>query len=291
MATDTRNLPAFLSGNTDFQTYVTGIHAQFAVAVTAGHLVQVMDTGTVNPATVTTAGANTAAGWEIYRLNDANQSSYPVYIKVEYGQAAATTNPSLWLTVGTGTNGAGTLTGQLGTRRQCQQTFTGVASQVTPSYFCSRADGFVLVNNYLQGTIAAWMLLSVERTKDGSGNATTDGIIFLGGITSGLYAQTIPFTGPVPTAVASQHPGPYAIDNQGAFGANISIVPWMTTALGQLRFGLCTVVFRLTDLITQAAVSTTNLGSTHTYLPLTTAYTTAGSGLASASDGLAILYE
>jgi hypothetical protein len=292
MATDTRNLPAYLSGNTDFQTWVTGIHAQFAVAVTAGHLVQVMDTGTVNPATVTMAGANTAAGFEIYRLNDANQGSYPCFFKVEYGQAAAITNPSLWLTVGTGTNGSGTLTGQLGARKQCAQTFTGVVSQVLPSYFCSRADGFVLCNNYLQGTNTAWMLLVVERTKDGSGTATTDGIITLAGVTGGVQQQTIGFVGPVPTANSTGSlPGPSAIAAQGAFGANIAIVPLMNTALGQLRFGLCAMVFKLTDLISQAAVSTTNLGSTHTYLPLTSAYTTANAGLALASDAFAILYE
>jgi hypothetical protein len=292
MATDTRNAPAYLSNDADFQTWVAAVHAQFAVAVTAGHLVVTGDTGQINPAIVTRAGVNTAAGYEIYRLNDSNQSSYPVYFKVEYGQSAAATNPCLWLTVGTGSNGSGTLTGQLGTRKQCAQTFTGVASQVLPSYFCSRADGFVLVNNYLQGTATAYMFLLVERTKDGSGAATTDGIITLAGVTGGVQQQTIGFVGPVPTANSTgSHPGPSAIAAQGAFGANIAIVPLMNTALGQLRFGLCAMVFKLTDLISQAAVSTTNLGSTHTYLPLTSAYTTANAGLAVTSDAFAVLYE
>lgn len=82
-------------------------------------LVQASDTGQINWTTVTWPGTvSTAAGYEIWRFNDSLQSTAPVFVKVEYGRWTGFTFSvyALWITIGTGTNGAGTITGTSTTR-------------------------------------------------------------------------------------------------------------------------------------------------------------------------------
>ena len=71
---------------------------------TAGLVKESTVTGQINWATVNAPGAiNTVAGYEVYRFNDALQATAPVFIKIEYGFAAALTVPTMWITVGTTT--------------------------------------------------------------------------------------------------------------------------------------------------------------------------------------------
>jgi hypothetical protein len=96
------------------------------------------DTGQINWATVNVpAGANTAAGYEIYAFTDTLQATSPIYIKLEYGTGplGAANYPMLWVTVGTATNGAGTLTGTTTVRQNLLCNYNasgGISSAVTP---------------------------------------------------------------------------------------------------------------------------------------------------------------
>jgi hypothetical protein len=108
-------------------------------------LTQTADTGQVNWTTVTySSTANTSSGYEIYEFTDALQSTYPIYLKIEYGTgddpAAANGSPTIWLTVGQGSNGSGTLTGTLTTRTQIGCTNTNQEINTTtisyPTYIC-----------------------------------------------------------------------------------------------------------------------------------------------------------
>jgi hypothetical protein len=85
-----------------------------AAIATAGW-VQTADTGQINWSTVVRSAGGTAAGYEIWRLNDSLQSTAPIYIKVEYGTGPTTAYPGLWITAGTGSDGAGALTSLAGT--------------------------------------------------------------------------------------------------------------------------------------------------------------------------------
>ena len=64
------------------------------------------------------ASANTFAGYEIWRFNDAFQATKPVFIKIEYGVAAVVDRPSLRVTASSATNGAGTPSGQMSALRR-----------------------------------------------------------------------------------------------------------------------------------------------------------------------------
>jgi hypothetical protein len=146
------------------------------------------DTGQIdwstNPAV---PGSNAAAGYEVYRFKDALQSTAPIFLKLEYGNGSST-NPLMWITIGTGSDGAGTIT----------STFFGsilsttVTRQVIPpssmlssfagatTYLNSDAGGFALfAAPSFASTSSSGTLLLVERTRAFDGTATGDGFAFI----------------------------------------------------------------------------------------------------------------
>lgn len=76
-------------------------------------LTQTGDTGQIDWTTVTApVAATTYQGYEIWRFNDTAHATVPIFIKIEYGSGSTDgTRPNLRVSVGTGSNGAGTLTG------------------------------------------------------------------------------------------------------------------------------------------------------------------------------------
>jgi hypothetical protein len=107
---------AWASGNehsTDalFRVWGSELSAKFA----AVGLVQTADTGQINWATATRAANSSSfatgnAGYEIWRFNDSVQAAAPIYMKVLYGTGLSGA-PRIGIEVGTGSDGAGTLTG------------------------------------------------------------------------------------------------------------------------------------------------------------------------------------
>lgn len=146
-------------------------------------LVQTADTGQINWSTVTRPSVSAAAGYEIWRFNDTLQATAPILIKVEYGTAGSAVYPQMWATVGTSSNGSGTLTGTLSGRNLiCHQ--GGVFSGNTPSYLCSVPGHFGLA--WKIGALAGvgTALFVVARTHDASGAPTATGAIVYFGVTN-----------------------------------------------------------------------------------------------------------
>lgn len=80
----------------------------------AAGFVQTDDTGQLDVATVVRPGTtSTAAGYMIFRTNDGFS---PVFVKIEPGVFNNQARAATWMTFGTGTNGAGTITGLISTR-------------------------------------------------------------------------------------------------------------------------------------------------------------------------------
>ena len=80
--------------------------------LTAVGLAKTADTGQIDWATVARPTTNTW-GYEIRRMSDSLDTASPIFIKIEYGTGGAVTRPGLRISTGTGSNGAGTLTGLL----------------------------------------------------------------------------------------------------------------------------------------------------------------------------------
>jgi hypothetical protein len=274
-------LPAYLSNDADFQTWCQGI----ATALVACGLVKTGDTGQQNNATVTRPGTtNTASGYEIYRFDDTLQSTKPIYIKVEYGTGGATDRPSLWITVGTGTNGAGTLSGNVGTRRQNAQNSSKTASTTLPLYASgamtstdARVTLAFSVDTAANGNAG---MFHVERTLDSSGSPTSDGFCtFMWGTAAGSPGsqwQMIPNTGSVPSANTTTCPAldVGATGGNEVFGGNTAMCP-MLGILGKISEHSL-LVYRDADLGALGSATVTIHGASHTFMPLGVAVRNSG---------------
>lgn len=91
----------------NFTTFAGGVHN----GVLNRGWIQTSDTGQCDPTTVTVPAADTFAGYCIYRTNDGVGDVF--YLRVDYGRENNTDGPRFKCQLGTGTNGAGTLTGNV----------------------------------------------------------------------------------------------------------------------------------------------------------------------------------
>jgi hypothetical protein len=114
------------------------------------------------------------AGYEIYRFSDTLQSTVPVFIKIEYwNTASGSTYLGLYITVSTGTDGAGNMTGNVSNRFPMVSYAAG-DNAVRTSYFSGSTNRlcFALWPNLASGN---WFVFSVERTHDSTGADTNAG--------------------------------------------------------------------------------------------------------------------
>ncbi len=77
----------------------------------AGMLTQTADTGQINTATVNRPGTNTEGGYAIFRFDDTQQATAPIFIRFGFGTGGGVAIPRLQWTVGTESNGSGTVSG------------------------------------------------------------------------------------------------------------------------------------------------------------------------------------
>lgn len=286
MATDQRNLPAYLSNDADFRSWGSGIAAQLA----AVGLVQTADTGQVNWSTVTRPSAATDGGYEIWRFNDALQATLPIYIRIDFGVAATQDRPRLKFTVGTGSNGSGTINGQAGTAVTGTNTSSKTAGVTLPSYCSHTAGQFALVSgvdnaspNYTHSAI-------IERSHDATGAATADGILTAIGPGATITKQVIPPTGTVPgtsTTTGAIWPSPTTGQSTSA-GGNVSLGIGTFHCNGKLNFSR-TLTYRHSDIGELSTFTTSFMGATRTYMPMGDGPNI--TGLPISSDATAIPWE
>jgi hypothetical protein len=167
----------------DFRAWSNNLSAQFLAAgwVRSG------DTGNINFTTVTKpTNALQYQGSEIFRMADTLQSSAPVFLKIDYGASLNSgNNPGVWLTLGSGTDGSGNLTGSCSFRTPLYS--QNCANQVI-SYVCGDTNRLCMAlytsgsngnaaNTYANANSTTMCFFSIERTKDTNGNDTADGIL------------------------------------------------------------------------------------------------------------------
>jgi hypothetical protein len=187
------NTPWTNGNDAQFRAWV----AELIAGLLAAGATQTADTGQINTATVTRPAANTAAGYIILQFNDALQATAPGFLKLEFGCGSAVNVPGFWVTAGTGTNGAGTLTGIVTTRASAHMNI-GPGTAPFTTNICVK-DGYIMViyKRYCTGRVnnpdrAAFF--SMFRSSDEDGANTGEGIVLMYGQTStGLppYYQTI----------------------------------------------------------------------------------------------------
>jgi hypothetical protein len=179
MPKTTWSTPVDHSSDAAFRAWGSELSGRLA---TAG-LVQTADTGQINWTTVTRPGALTYAGYEIWRFDDALQSAAPVFLKIEYGTSNNATGPAMRITVGTGTNGAGTLTGLFTSARNAHTQallLAGSSSTNFPSY-ATHSPGFFGLAWKLNASSGSLTTsgFCVMRSVNNIGVPTSDGIMLV----------------------------------------------------------------------------------------------------------------
>lgn len=156
-----------------FQAWTTELYNEL---VAAG-LVQTSDTGQLNvPVSASVPGNNTAAGYWVFRFDDALQGSAPIYLKIEVGLATNNQRPGIWVTVGTGSNGSGTITGTVVSRRAIVNSTENLASTSTPyPTYINHEEGFFGFCFKIGSASGGRAWLFVCRTVDDLGAPTADG--------------------------------------------------------------------------------------------------------------------
>lgn len=139
------------------------------------------DTGQIDIPSVSAIPSNNVSGYEIRYLNDSLHAVAPVYVKIEYGVSNFPDRYGIAVTAGTGTDGAGTITGIFAPRYFFQPGYavrTGVPLQsracaVEGAAWIAYAEGMFASHNTIPS-----LFFGVFRTVDSAGVPTADGVAF-----------------------------------------------------------------------------------------------------------------
>jgi hypothetical protein len=162
--------------------------------------VKTADTGQVDWTAVTApTGTGQVRGYEVWRMNDALQAQAPAFLKIEYGSSGAiTAGPGLWLTMGTGSNGGGTLTGQVGARVAPYLYDQPSPTQAYRCIFSGDPGRFAMALAINRDIDIRAMWLDIERSKSAAGADTAEGVFYCGQSVAATWSQFVPMAGPVP---------------------------------------------------------------------------------------------
>jgi hypothetical protein len=244
--------------------------------------------------------ANTAQGFKVYRMSDALQATKPVFVKIEFGSATTVNNPAIWITIGTGHDGSGGITGINFARTQITAS-TNSATANTDNYG-SAANNRVHFAIFLT-TASASIVFSLERTKDATGADTNEGLLLTylaGAVGSGarmISQNFILHSGTQPPAQSGGLHYLTCYEANSIFGGDIGVSPLFHFKGVAAQPGLGLLATRSGDIGNFALPSIPFYGSNHTYVHLGGQLTTfmgtsgAASGAVDGSGRLMMRYE
>lgn len=174
--TSTQYLICDNSSDANFRSWGSAISA----AIAAMGWTQSGDTGQVNWTTVTAP----AAGSFVYEIWQPADGGTTFYFKIEYGSNSSTPKgPRMRVSIGTTTNGSGTLTGIVTSLSEpTATTGAGQGSSIFDCYFSGDTDRLSMILwRSLGATGCTTLFFGVERTKNTDGTNSTDGVTLLWG--------------------------------------------------------------------------------------------------------------
>ena len=301
MATTTTTMTPYSNTDALFRQWCQHIHDTLALG-----WVQTADTGQIDLGTVAKpAAANAKQGYEIWRMDDALQGTYPCYIRLDYGAGSSAAYLGLWLTLGTGSDGAGNITGKLfDGGAVAVATLSNNSQDTTSQALYGSADTARFTFNVGGvGGVTYLLLLGIERTKDSSGGDSGDGFLIVG--KSALATKPSGFTGTVANAACWIHYCKYtgaqppmsagwnyilANENPSVFGTDVGVGLVIPTATIAEQPGANFAVARSSDFLLSATPSMTLYGQSITYVRLA-ATVHSNSGTADASAVILMRYD
>ena len=147
-------------------------------------MVQTADTGQIDTATVARPGTNTNAGYAIFRFDDALQSTAPYFVRLDFGTGSAANAPRVQVTIGTGSNGSGTITGvvqaamSIGQNAGSTAAFQNTATAY-PSYACGHAGTISIAFKVGAANNGTHFFMAFHRVRATDGSQSEDGLAFI----------------------------------------------------------------------------------------------------------------
>lgn len=243
----------------------------FASVALAGGLVQTSDTGQTSAGSLAGVNANTVAGYQIWRFNDALQATKPIYFKIEWGGGTLTYSMGIWITIGTGSNGSGTITGTLFPRTHIPTAAGSSTAYVGTSVCSASTNRLAMILGAYYATQNQTIVLGFERSKDASGNDTGDGLIYMSTTSGGANwtAQYIPFVGTARSAQGYLTVPVPAGTGSLASGNTVGFTPVLPfTMTGATNPGLNFLIYTSTDTAALNDLPVTIYGAQHTYFQI-----------------------
>lgn len=278
--------------------------------LTAG-LVQTADTGQLSMASPPTFvnTANNSYGYNVYKFNDAAQSTLPLFLRIEWRNqnVASPSNFMHYFTLGTGSDGAGNITGVIIASTQMMYP----ASSATPTainyglFVCGDGSGFYIAHgldyidttNFQYFTPCGFLLIDRGRNSSGVANATSAMIASSVNPTTWRLYSPVAFPGTLPTSNFGAMVGwPWALYTEGA-GSVLPAFPytWLDPAP---QISKMVLSVNMADYGPFSTFSATHLGAAHTFIAHTIPGTTSGSYIpgmnfaqGNNSHSIALLYE
>lgn len=266
-------MTANFASDANFQTFNSAIDT----AILAMGWVHSSDTGQMNPASANRAGISTYAGYIIYKPADALQATSPFFLKIQFGQAATATMYQLSLQVGTSTNGAGTLTGNISTAIAVIPTATAGPANC---YFSGSTNRLMIA--LFPQTANAQCIFVFERDKDASGADTANGMNIVGySMSNAFFQQFVPLQSIGPVSAYESKACTMISSQASQASGGVTGVGVIRPVYGSLRNPIISMlIVARADWTTEVTNSVTIYGASNTYLALTTSGILASAGVA-----------
>jgi len=163
---------------TEWRKWIQGIHD----ALAAIGLVQTADTGQLTISTASVPGINTWTNYEVWRFNDALQSTHPIFFRIDYGTGNSAGRADFRLTVGTASDGAGTITGNtLLAATVASPTPATASSTEYPSYASGDGSSFSIALWPATGNLAGHLGgFTIARACNTDGTYRGDALVIAG---------------------------------------------------------------------------------------------------------------
>jgi hypothetical protein len=236
------------------------------------------DTGQVNWSTIAVVPTSGNFVYEIWQPADALQTgSTTFYVKIQYGTSAGSpAGCRVQINIGSGTDGAGTLTGTVLTNREPMNTTTnGTGSTTYDCYFSGDTDrfAFMMWRSKADASNGQPFGAVIERTKNTDGTNSSDGALLLtwsnwANASSGTGMQTLVFS--VGGSNGPTNRSYITIANianaSGAFNNNIPVQP-VFPDYGKYGNPITGAAFIHTQDVAEGCLFTVSLyGATRTYI-------------------------
>lgn len=112
MATRTFSTVLYNGSDSDFRAWVQGIVDTLKAIAASDYFDLAGDSGQIaDPIVAVRPAVSTSGGYLILKTADTHHATNPTYWKFEFGSGSTQILPQMWVTIGTGSDGAGAITG------------------------------------------------------------------------------------------------------------------------------------------------------------------------------------